>query len=174
MNIKSIIKKHMIPFLSEYQFINIENPRGAVIFAHEENPEIKIYCIVEKRGDHYGITVELRRDNTSRSTSYRLSYFLDKPEDMDSTGRDEYWYFDTEEELTGALEEQANLLKNIAFDWLFKRSDFDLNAMLQKNAKERERIHNSSSEYENQLRIEKLKNEAKEWRNRRVKPVNWG
>jgi hypothetical protein len=158
------IKKYMVPFLKEFGFVITKTHLGMIVFQHEENPDLRIFFEIQKGR---GISPTIRRDNSGHLSAYRLSLFLDEPSEMDCVCRDEYWNFDTDDELIGALEEQANLLKNRAFDWLFRRTDLDIYAILKKNAIDRKNAYDSADE------SGKDRAEYNEWQARRVKPVNW-
>jgi hypothetical protein len=173
MRVLQTVKKYMVPFLNKHGFKNVQVSKGTLIFEHETNPDLKIYFIIEKKLESQGITLEMRRGNQDLLTSYRLSLFLEEPLEMDSLCRDEYWYFDTEEELIGVLEEQANLLNTKAFDWMFRRSNLNIDSILTTRAAERETAYTTANEFMKKQLNDKSRKELDEWKARRVKPVNW-
>ena len=80
--------------------------------------------------------------------SYDLSLFIDEPENLGDIYRDGFWYFDTEEELVGALNEQKQLLKKKGFDWLFNRLSYNIDEILNRKALEREAAWESATKKE--------------------------
>jgi hypothetical protein len=173
MKILQILKKYMVPFFSEYGFKNIKVDNRLVVFEHAENPELKISFSIIDEGKYQGIRPELKRGKEDRLNTYPLTLFLDEPLEIYTTYRDEYWHVDTEEELVGALEEQVNLLKGKAFDWLFQRSDLDIDAMITKKINEWKSTYLSADYSEKIILASYIRVKAREWENRRVKPVKW-
>jgi hypothetical protein len=174
MKVIPIFKKYMVPFLKENGFeVAKTDSSGVVIFQHEENSDAKIYFQIESPDKGRGICPDLVRDNKGFLMSYPLCMFLDEPSEMDTAYRDGFWRFNTEVELIGALEEQADLLKNKAFEWLFQRWDVDIDAIIKQKAVERENAYNSADDFGKELLVNKVRVKRDEWKARRVKPVHW-
>jgi hypothetical protein len=163
------VKKYMVPFLREYGFEIVKTHLGMIVFQHKENPDLRIFFEIDK-GE---IGPRIRRDDTGLLPSYPLTMFLNEPSEMEIAVTDDFWHFDTEEDLIGALEEQANLLINKAFDWLFRRTDLDIEAILIENANKRKNEYEAADNLGKEILINESMKRNKEWKERRVRPVNW-
>lgn len=171
MEVKKIFKKYMFPFLAKHNFELHDNKETTYVFKHIENPELWIvFRINVKRKCMY---VDIRREyQTNRPPGYSLLLFLEDPY-LPYKAIGEPWYFDTEEEFLGVLEEQSKLLEEGGFDWLHGCSDYDIEKLVVDYGEERARVWQMSSEEERQTISEKYSRLRELWKKRKVKPVYW-
>ena len=96
-----------------------------------------------------------------------LTMFYDGIENFDRILRNSFWEYDTEEQLLGVLEKQADLFEDFVFDWVLgkKYTNFDAYTIKSKIASERGKL------WENAPNEEKIKTE--EWRSTRFYPKKW-
>ncbi|HEX3046030.1 MAG TPA: hypothetical protein VHY08_14835 [Bacillota bacterium] len=174
MKVKPLFKRYMESFLNENNFFISKNEPRTIIFRHKENPDLRIYFEIDN--DVYTktskISAEIKRDKAILYP-YPLNMFLDEPSKMDTANRDQFWYFGTEEELLGALEEQANLLEKYGFNWMNKKSDIDIDKIINEKAISRKNRYDSADNTEREILINEVRVKMKEWQDRRVKPVKW-
>lgn len=171
MDVKQAIKKYMEPFLKENGFVFVKSEKGVYLFHHHEHTELKVYFTVRTGGK--GISCELKHGKTDLLPSYDLAIFFDDLADVEPGKRDGFWYYDTDLELIGALEEQAELLSKYGFHWLFNRLNVDIDVIIKTKAEEQKRIYDSSSEEQRSKDLNELLEERNQWINRRVMPNRW-
>jgi hypothetical protein len=166
--IKKNIEEQMIPFLAENKFFLKEKKGNVYTFQHTEYSNLRIFF--EFSAANQGVCCELWRGNKDdRLMSYDLSLFFDEPESIGDIFRDGFWYFDTEEELVGALKEQKQLLEKKGFDWLFNRLNYNIDEILTRKALERKAAWESATEEERKEITKKIGAQHEEWIKRRVR-----
>jgi hypothetical protein len=101
---------------------------------------------------------------------YRLSFFLEDPKFPDSVVLDGYWYFDNEEQLIGALEEQATLLRQKGITWLMGDYKMDLEEFITASSDRRKKKWDSSTQEEREIGFIQIGDIFEKWENRRVYP----
>jgi len=133
--------------LVENAFFLKESKGNVYTFQHTEYSNLRIFF--EFLAATQGVCCELWRGNKDdQLMSYDLSLFIDEPENLGDIYRDGFWFFDTEEELVGALNEQKQLLKKKGFDWLFNRLSYNIDEILNRKALEREAAWESATKKE--------------------------
>lgn len=160
-------------FLNDKGFDLYHEDSSNLLYRHRLNQEVKIHFEVD--APLKSVSPKLLRGNTSDQLPvYLLTFFFDYPERVDSVvKRDGFWYYDTKEELIGALEEQANILTRIGFDWALNRVDFDIDELLNYYAGERAKWNKEASDQEKEKLDNNIAKDLREWRARRVKPILW-
>jgi hypothetical protein len=162
----------MEPFLKKNGFVLEEKLGNEFTYRHVENTDAQIYFTIDLSGKR--IMPEFSHKDRPRSIPmYTLSIFLEEPEFSDPPVLDGYWYFDNEEQLIGALEEQMILLREKAIPWLIGDYKLDVDKIILTSADRREKKWNSSTEEEREIDFMQIRKTSESWRNRRVYPKEW-
>lgn len=177
MKIKKILNKYMKSFLEKYGFeYKGGSGGGEIVFIHKEYPKARIFFAIQKFGDDYCISTEIHGGLYDKPMiSIYLSQFLDGPEKIGQVYRPDGWYFNTEEQLLGILENQANLFEDWAFDWMLGKKYKNINAykILKEIADNRGKLWDSSNQKQREEILEKLKKSRESWEQKRYYPEKW-
>lgn len=172
--VRKIFKKHMVPFFEEYEYKLTSSESQGYCFENIQNSKQKIvYQFQRQYTGTYELNVIICRDVDSRWPYIALTCFLDDLSFPDPTFLNGNWYFDTQEEMIGAIEEQANLFLDKAFKWLQRDEETDVMRISHERAAERARINYTGTQEEKENLLQEIRVKLEEWRQRRIKPKIW-
>lgn len=125
LDLRSAIATYMEPLLKKNNFTFSHDENTTYVFRHIKNPDISITftMIPENRC----IRCDLNRGNQNDlMTTYPLSLFVQGNSCFKGIKNDGFWYYNSNEELMTILEEQADLLVQFGFQWMFDHLNMDL------------------------------------------------
>lgn len=172
--VRKIIKKYMVPFFEQYGYKLVTSKNQGYLFENIENLDLKIvYEFQRVYNGPYEVNVMIKRDNEGVWPYLDLTCFLNDISFPDPTFLNGNWYFDTEEELIGALEEQAHLFLEKAFEWLKSNEVLDVGKVADDRAEERATISQTGTQEERERLFQIIQSTSEVWRERRISPKLW-
>lgn len=125
LDIRHAIFTHMEPLLKKYNFMFSHDEKSAYIFRHIKNPAISVSFTVKP--EERCIRCDLTRGNPNDlMNAYPLSLFVQGNSFFKGIKNHGFWYYGSGEELTAILEEQADLLVQFGFQWMFDHLKMEL------------------------------------------------
>lgn len=172
--VRRVFKRYMIPILESNGYKLTTSENQGYLFENTSNSKLRItYQFHREYTGTYEVNVIISRGDERGWPYIGLTCFLEDPMFPDSTILNGNWYFDTEDDLVGTLEEQARLFSEKAFNWLNRNEDVDIRKIAQERAAKRAEIHYAGTPEEKEKQIEELRLNLEEWEKRRVKPKLW-
>lgn len=177
MKVMKILNKYMKPFLIEHGF-EYQGKRGGdePFFIHKDNDKAKVFFSFVTGIEPCSIQTEVYGGIYGNpNTDLFLTDLLNGPDKVAEVTNSGHWYFDTEEELVGILEYQAELFKSWVFDWMLGNIYTNIDVYQKKKSlfkREGELFDNSSEEEQEQIEVKVLKI-LSEWKTKRFYPINW-
>ncbi|MCG8569743.1 MAG: hypothetical protein MJB14_06360, partial [Spirochaetes bacterium] len=100
---------------------------------------------------------------------------IDGPEQFQKHFRASEWYFETDEEVLGIFEKQADVLEEWLFDWMHDKLNLDINffEINGKNAKKRRERRQQANDNEKKRIDQEYLELSNKWRTARFYPKNW-
>lgn len=177
MQVMKILNKYMKPFLTEHGFrYKGKIGRNELCYIHKDNDEVRIFFSYETIIEPCSIITQVYGGIYDYpGIDLALTDLLNGPNrtaDVINTGQ---WYFDTEEELLGILEYQAELFKEWVFDWMLGRKYTEVDVYMKKKMRSNKQatlFDNASKEEQDKIEAEAFKI-FNEWEAKRFYPVNW-
>lgn len=177
MKVMKILNKYMKPFLIEHGF-KYEGKRGGdePCFIHKDYDKARIFFSFVTCIKPFSIQTEVyggAYDNPS--IDLFLTDLLNGPSKVAQIINTGKWYFDTEEELVGILEYQAELFKLWVFDWMLGKVYTEIDIYKKKDliVEKRGKVYDSCSEEEQEIIESEAFKIFNEWKTKRFYPVNW-
>lgn len=125
MDIRSAISAYMEPLLKKNHFMFSHAENSTYVFCHLKNPQLSVSFTV-KPGNQC-IRCDLNRGNENDLLSpYPLSLFVQGNSCFQGNKNDGFWHYNSGEDLITVLEEQADLLVQFGFHWLFDHLKMEL------------------------------------------------
>lgn len=162
----------MGPFLAENQFRLVEVTGGFYRFQHEEDS----YAYIDFNLSSWGLGIEtsiMRRNEKDMLPDYPLTFFMKDPPKGDPRIIDGWWKYDTEEDLVGLLEEQANILSERGFAWIHNKLDLNIDEIIDQKATDAKKFWDGATEDEREALLEEYRRINQEWHDKRFKPKKW-
>jgi hypothetical protein len=125
LDIQSTLMLYMEPLLQKNNFIFSHGENSTYIFRHKKAPELSIAFTVKP--DHKCIRCDLTRGNKNDlMATYPISLFVQGNSCFKGTKNEGFWYYHSDEELIAILEEQAELLAQFGFEWIFDHLNMEM------------------------------------------------
>ena len=125
LDIRRAIATSMEPVLRKNNFIFSRCENTTYIYHHVNNPEISVTFTVNS--STRCIRCDLQRGNKNDlMANYPLSLFVQGNSCFKGIKNDGFWYFNSDEEFLAILEEQAELLVQFGFQWMFDHLKVEL------------------------------------------------
>jgi hypothetical protein len=118
LDIRSAIRIYMEPLLKKNNFVFSHSENFTHIFRHIKNTGL--FISFTAKPEDKCIRCDLNRGNKKDLlATYPLSLFVHGDSCAKVTKNDGFWHYHSDEELIAILEEQAELLAEFGFQWLF-------------------------------------------------------